>query len=128
MIAQVAHPLPPLSTARLHVLGIGGRGLAPLAAAAAALGADVTGCDPGGHAHTAELLSAHGIPVARGHAVAHLASGRSLVATASAPRDAPEVAAAAAAGRLHRRMDLTAAVMAARPGVGVVGSHGKGTV
>ena len=128
MIAQGAHPLPPLSTARLHVLGISGRGLAPLAAAAAALGADVTGCDPGGHAHSVDLLSAHGIPIAPEHAAAHLASGRRLVATAGAPRDAPEVAAAAAAGRLHRRMDLTAAVMAARPGLGVVGSHGKGTV
>ena len=56
MIGQEAHPLPPLAGARLHLLGVGGRGLAPLAAAAVSLGADVTGCDPGGFPFSAVLL------------------------------------------------------------------------
>lgn len=128
MIGQEAHPLPPLAGARLHLLGIGGRGLAPLAAAAASLGADVTGCDPGGFPFSGVLLRDLGIVPDTRHDPAHLDDGRELVATASARTDDPEVEAARSAGRLHRRMDLTAAVMAARQGVGVSGSHGKGTV
>ncbi len=129
MIAQEAHPLPPLPGARLHVLGIGGRGMAPLAAAAASLGADVTGCDSaGGFPESESLLNAAGIAIERGQAPSHVDDGRLLVPTSSARGDLPEVTAARAAGRLHRRMDLTAAIAAARPGVGVTGSHGKGTV
>jgi len=123
-----AHPLPPLDGARVHVRGIAGRGLAPLAAAARHLGADVTGCDPRGQPQMRALLRAAGIDQQRQHDPAHLDDGRELVATASAPLDDPEMEAARSAGRLHRRMDLTAAVLAARPGLGVTGSHGKGTV
>jgi len=123
-----AHPLPPLHGARLHIRGIGGRGLAPLAAAAASLGADVTGCDPRGQPQMRALLRAAGIERQDLHDPAHLDDGRALVATAAAPADDPEIEAARSAGRLHRRMDLTAAVLAARPGLGVTGSHGKGTV
>jgi UDP-N-acetylmuramate--alanine ligase len=123
-----AHPLPALDGARLHVRGVGGRGLAPLAAAAKSLGADVTGCDPRGQPEMRELLQAAGIERLEDHDPAHLDGDRALVATASAPLGDPEIEAARAAGRLHRRMDLTAAVLAARPGLGVTGSHGKGTV
>lgn len=123
-----AHPLPPLDGARLHVRGIGGRGLAPLAAAAKSLGADVTGCDPRGQPQMRAVLRDAGILRQECHDPAHLDDGRELVATASAPLGDPEVEAARSAGRLHRRMDLTAAVLAARPGLGVTGSHGKGTV
>lgn len=128
MIAQEAHPLPPLAGARLHLLGIGGRGLAPLAAAATSLGADVNGCDSGGFALSRALLQDAGIPLEEGQEAGHVADGRHLVATASARNDDPEVQAAGSANRLHRRMDLTAAILAARPGLGVSGSHGKGTV
>ena len=123
-----AHPLPPLDGARLHIRGTGGRGRAPLAAAAKSLGADVTGCDPRGQPQMRELLRDAGIQRLEQHDPAHLGDGRELVATASAPLDDPEIETARAAGRLHRRMDLTAAVLAARPGLGVTGSHGKGTV
>ncbi len=123
-----AHPLPALDGARLHVRGIGGRGLAPLAAAAKYLGADVTGCDPRGQPQMRALLRSAGIRQQALHDPAHLDDGRALVATASAPAGDPEIEAARASGRLHRRMDLTAAVLAARPGLGVTGSHGKGTV
>jgi UDP-N-acetylmuramate--alanine ligase len=123
-----AHPLPALDGARLHLRGVGGRGLAPLAAAAKHLGADVTGCDPRGQPRMRALLRDAGIDRAEDHDPAHLDDGRALVATASAPAGDPEIEAARAAGRLHRRMDLTAAVLAARPGLGVTGSHGKGTV
>ena len=128
MIVQGAHPLPPLSAARLHVLGIGGRGLAPLAAAAANLGADVTGCDVAGFELSTALLREAGIAVAGGQSAAHIDDDRHLVVTASARTDDPEVESARRAGRLHRRMDLTAAIAAQRPGLGVSGSHGKGTV
>ena len=128
MIVQGAHQLPPLDAARLHILGIGGRGLAPLAAAAAYLGSDVTGCDVAGFELSTALLRDAGIALQSGQDPAHIDGDRHLVVTASARTDDREVEAARRAGRLHRRMDLTAAIAAERPGLGVSGSHGKGTV
>jgi UDP-N-acetylmuramate--alanine ligase len=110
------------------VVGIGGRGLAPIAAAAQSLGARVDGCDPRGFASSLALLERQGITVRAHQDPGHLINVDAVVATASANRDSPEIAAARVAGQLHRRMDLVAAVMTERPGVGVTGSHGKGTV
>jgi UDP-N-acetylmuramate--alanine ligase len=100
--------------------------MAPPALAAAAAGADVDGCDiapPRGP----DVLTDAGIRVAHGHDGAHV-DGRHLVVTTIASPDLPEVTAAAAAGRLHHRTDLLAAVVRGRPTIAVTGTHGKGTV
>ena len=102
--------------------------MAPLAIVAKHLGADVDGCDRAGLAYSHAALDQAGISVYPEHSAAHLKSGATLVATSIAPSANDEISAARAAGPVLHRTDLLAAVLAARPGVGVTGSHGKGTV
>ncbi len=126
MFVPPVNPLPPLDGLPLHMVGIRGRGLLPLAIVARHLGAQVDGCDLYGDIAHPELVSAE-ITVAAGHALEHV-DGHHIVTSSAVPRELPEVAAALATGRLHHRADLLGAVMAARVSVGVTGSHGKGTV
>ncbi len=118
----------PLVGERYHLFGIAGRGMAPLALAARHLGATVTGCDRRGQEETDEALAAAGLDYSREHSASHVEPGARFVATSVAPSDEPEVVAAAAAGGVLHRTDLLARVLEARPGAGVTGSHGKGTV
>jgi UDP-N-acetylmuramate--alanine ligase len=111
-----------------HLFGIAGRGMTPLALAARHLGADVTGCDRGGQEETREALAAAGLVFDRDHSPSHVAPGVIFVATSVAPPDEPEVVAAEQAGGVLHRTDLLARVLEVRPGAGVTGSHGKGTV
>lgn len=120
------NPLPELAGTALHVYGLLGRGMGPMALAARARGADVDGCDQYGHVGAPGLERA-GLPVASGHDPAHLV-GRHLVVPTDARPDEPEVAAARARGVLHHRSDLLDAILARSPSVAVTGTHGKGTV
>ena len=108
----------------LHFLGITGRGQTPLALVADAFGAPVTGCDNQPHAERVRLLLRAGIGFHSQHDVAHLPDGCTVVATGAVPAH-PELMAAEA---FVRRSDLLRQVLRRRPGVGVSGSHGKGTV
>ena len=131
MFVPPVNPLPPLAGLHLHMVGIRGRGLRPLAIVADHLGSRVDGCDLYGDIAHRELVDA-GITVQAGHGEDHASGGRidepHLVTSSAVPRELPEVAAALADDRLHHRADLLAAVMASRPAIGVTGSHGKGTV
>ena len=118
----------PLIGERYHLFGIAGRGMAPLALAARHLGAEVSGCDRRGQEETDAALAAAGLGYSRDHSPGHVVPGTAFVATSVAPSDEPEVVAAERAGGVLHRTDLLARVLAARPGVGVTGSHGKGTV
>lgn len=118
----------PLTGERYHLFGIAGRGMTPLALAARHLGAEVTGCDRRGQEETDAALAAAGLAYDREHSVAHVTPGVSFVATSVAPSDEPEVVAAERAGGVLHRTDLLARVLEVRPGVGITGSHGKGTV
>lgn len=118
----------PLAGESYHLFGIAGRGMTPLALAARHLGADVTGCDRRGQEETDEALAAAGLDYSRTHSSSHVVPGAAFVATSVAPSDEPEVVAAEGAGGVLHRTDLLARVLEARPGVGVTGSHGKGTV
>ena len=102
--------------------------MAPLAIAARHLGAEVTGCDRAGQVETDAALAAAGLLYDRDHSEAHVVPGVTFVATSVAPSDAPEVLAAQEAGDVWHRTDLLARLLDVRPGVGVTGSHGKGTV
>ena len=126
MFVPPVNPLPPLEGLHLHMVGIRGRGIRPLAIVARSLGANVDGCDLYGDIAHAELVESE-ITVAAGHG-AHHGENAHVVTSSAVPRDLPEVAAALAAGRLHHRADLLAAVMRERLSIGVTGSHGKGTV
>lgn len=118
----------PLTGERYHLFGIAGRGMAPLALAVRHLGAEVTGCDRRGQEETDEALAAAGLDYSRTHSTSHVEPGVGFVATSVAPSDEPEVVAAERADGVLHRTDLLARVLQARPGVGVTGSHGKGTV
>lgn len=102
--------------------------MTPLALAARHLGAEVTGCDRRGQEETDEALAAAGLDYVRTHSPSHVEPGVGFVATSVAPVDEPEVLAAERAGGVLHRTDLLARILEARPGVGVTGSHGKGTV
>ena len=117
----------PLAGERYHLIGVAGRGLAPLAVTARHLGADVTGCDRAPAHDTAQWLEEKGLEFSRTHSVGHLGRGVRAVATSIADPEEPEVVAAEAAGLWHRT-DLLAHVLRQRPSLGVTGSHGKGTV
>jgi UDP-N-acetylmuramate--alanine ligase len=116
----------PLTGERFHLIGVAGRGMAPLAAVARHLGAEVSGCDRAPLADTAAWLEDHGLEFAREHSVDHLDPGGTVVATSVADPVEPEVA--AARDRLWHRSDLLAHVLRQRMSIGVTGSHGKGTV
>ncbi len=120
--------LRPLRDERFHLFGICGRGMAPLSVVARHLGAEVTGCDRGGSPEIKSYLQTQRMRFATEHSSEHLASGTTLVATSVAGQDDPEIRAGADAGVLWHRTDLLAHVLRARPGAGITGSHGKGTV
>ena len=126
MFVPPPNPLPALNGLPLHMVGIRGRGIRPLAIVARHLGAQVDGCDLYGDIAHPELVEV-GITVAAGHAADH-ADGCHVVTSSAVPRELPEVAEALVSGRLHHRADLLAAVMRERHSVGVTGTHGKGTV
>ena len=119
------HALPPLGGLRLHLLGVRGRGMGPVAIAASAAGALVDGCDASRDGPTA--LDATGILVLLGHDPRHVEDAR-LVATTLASPGHPEVRTALEAGVAHHRADLLAALIRDRRAVTVTGTKGKGTV
>jgi UDP-N-acetylmuramate--alanine ligase len=112
----------------MHLVGVCGRGMAPAALVARHLGAVVTGCDRTPEETRQTALVAAGIPVAHEHDVRHLDDDPIVVATGIATDDVPDVAEARRRGVLHHRTDLVAAILRTRPGAGITGSHGKGTV
>lgn len=111
----------------LHFMGIGGVGMAGVAALMKARGCEVTGCDLYRTART-EWLESIGIPVATGHSPGHLAGTHSLVATPAVPENSPELAAARKAGiPVRYRGEVLAGIVSGCDSVAVCGTHGKTT-
>jgi UDP-N-acetylmuramate--alanine ligase len=113
---------------RVHLVGLGGAGMSGLARALAALGLRVSGSDRQDSPLLA-ALAAEGIEVRIGHAAAQLPADCALVVrTPAVPDENPELAAARAAGiPITKRAVLLGALMDARIGVAVAGTHGKTT-
>ena len=112
---------------RLHFMGIGGVGMAGLAFLLKRAGYAVTGCDVSATPRT-RWLEACGIPVAQGHAPAHLAEIDELIVTPAVPSTAPERAQARARGLAVRsRGAVLADCVNATRGIAVCGTHGKTT-
>ncbi|MEX0658730.1 MAG: UDP-N-acetylmuramate--L-alanine ligase [Egibacteraceae bacterium] len=111
----------------VHLIGIGGAGMSPLAHILLERGHPVSGSDlRGGRACTA--LSAMGAAIAVGHA-AHQVEGADLVAVSAAvPPDNPELVRAGELGLpVLRRTELLDALMVGRRRVLIAGTHGKTT-
>ena len=110
---------------RIHLIGIGGVGMAGLAVLLKARGCAVSGCDLQRSART-RWLEAQGIRVDVGHDPAHVAAADAVIVTPAVRPDNPERV--AAAGRLRFRGDVLAELVSAAPdSIAVCGSHGKTT-
>ena len=110
---------------RIHLVGVGGVGMAGLAVLLKTLGHDVSGCDLHRSPRT-DWLEAQGIRVSVGHAPDHVADADEVVVTPAVRADNPERQ--AAGRRLRFRGDVLAELVSASPdSVAVCGSHGKTT-
>ena len=113
---------------RVHMVGIGGVSMRPLALVLKDRGITVTGSDMNSSGSTEELLR-HGIPVAIGHRGENIQGADCIVRTAAAHNDNPEIAAARAAGiPVFERAQAWGMIMREyRNAICVSGTHGKTT-
>ena len=113
---------------RVHMVGIGGVSMRPLALVLHDRGITVTGSDMNSSGSTEELL-ARGIPVAIGHRGENIEGADCIVRTAAARNDNPEIAAARAAGMpIFERAEAWGMIMREYANaICVSGTHGKTT-
>jgi UDP-N-acetylmuramate--alanine ligase len=124
-----AHGLAELtaSGAAIHLMGIGGAGMAGLALLLAARGAAVSGCDRERNETTADL-ERRGMMVYEGHSPDHAGGQAALVHTAAVPADHPELDTARARGTpVLKRSDALAGLVNTGSLIAVAGTHGKTT-
>lgn len=113
--------------ARVHLMGVGGIGMAGVARLLAARGAIVTGCDAGAPRTLAWLRSC-GIPATTGHAPAHLDGIDWAVFSPALQPGHPERVAAVNKGiPLYRRGQVLPVLAESWKTVAVSGTHGKTT-
>ncbi|MDA3919237.1 MAG: UDP-N-acetylmuramate--L-alanine ligase [Salinisphaera sp.] len=111
----------------VHMVGIGGVGMAGIARVLLNLGYRVTGSDARESAATLALVEL-GATVHIGHAAAHAAAADVVVVSTAVANDNPEVV--SAHKRLVpvvRRAEMLAELMRFRYGIAVAGTHGKTT-
>ena len=113
-----------MAARRVHLIGIGGVGMAGLAVLLKSRGDEVSGCDLQASPRL-EWLRAQGIAVALGHDPAHLVDVDEVIVTPAVPQDSPERRSAA---KVCFRGEVLAAIVSAHPdAIAVCGSHGKTT-
>jgi UDP-N-acetylmuramate--alanine ligase len=114
---------------RIHLIGIGGIGVSGVARALMAMGYQVSGSDVR-ESQLTLALRAEGATVHIGHSPDNLADTQLVVRSTAIPESNPELVAAHQRGiQVAHRAELLDAVLAAHElSVGVVGTHGKGTV
>ncbi len=112
----------------VHLMGVGGVGVAGLAHLLIGRGCRVSGCDLELN-RCAQSVAAAGGRILAGHDPSHLVPPPDwLICSAAVPADHPEAAAARAAGiPVSRRGEALAAFSAETPCVAVCGTHGKTT-
>lgn len=113
---------------RVHLAGIGGVSMSPLAEVLHGMGLQVQGSDQSA-SPTVEHLRALGIPVHIGHAPDDIAGAEFLIRTAAIHDDNPEIMAAHAAGiPVFERAEAWGAIMQQyQNAVCLAGTHGKTT-
>lgn len=113
---------------RLHVIGVAGAGMGPLARLLAARGHEVSGSDLRLSAAEAESLAGEGIAAWEGSRPERMAGSRLVVHSSAVPPGDPERRAAERAGiPVWDRPRLLAALTGAVPTIGFGGTHGKTT-
>ena len=109
---------------RIHMIGIGGIGMAGLALLLKERGHYVTGCDEQENRQTVWLRE-KGIPVLIGHDRSHLKDAEWIIRTTAVPDEHPEVANATVL--VSRRGEVLPALLRDRITIAVSGTHGKTT-
>jgi len=111
----------------IHIIGIGGTGMSPIARILLHRGVMVSGSDMRSNEMTAQLAT-EGATVHQGHAAAYISGVDAVIATSAADDSHVEIVAAQAAGiPVYRRSDVMGALMAEQVGIAVAGTHGKTT-
>ncbi|NLX09859.1 MAG: UDP-N-acetylmuramate--L-alanine ligase [Chloroflexi bacterium] len=111
----------------IHIVGVGGYGMSPIAHVLLLQGYTVSGSDLRANDLTRALQQA-GATVYQGHDAAHITGADLVVATSAATDDNPEIAAARAQGiPVLWRRDLLGELMARHTGIAIAGTHGKTT-
>ena len=113
---------------RVHLSGIGGVSMNPLAEVLHSMGLAVQGSDRTG-SQPVERLRAMGIPVQIGHEAENIRGAEFLIRTAAIHDDNPEIAAARAAGiPVFERAEAWGAIMQQyKNALCIAGTHGKTT-
>ena len=113
--------------AAIHLMGIGGAGMAGLALLLAARGAAVSGCDRERNETTADL-ERRGMIVNQGHSPDHASGQAALIYTAAVPADHAELDAARAQGTpVLKRSEALAGLVNPGSLIAIAGTHGKTT-
>lgn len=116
--------MPSARRMKVHMVGIGGVGMAALAVLMKSRGHDVSGCDLKSTPRT-RWLESQGIPVAIGHDSAHVCNADLTILTPAVSADEPE---RLAAKRVKMRGEVLAEIVSEHPdSIAVCGSHGKTT-
>lgn len=111
----------------VHIIGVGGSGMAPIAQVLHEMGHRVSGSDLGRSA-AFERLEALGVDVRIGHDADNVGEARIVARSTAIPEDNPEVVEVERRGAsVLSRADLLAAMCAQRRTVAVAGTHGKTT-
>jgi len=117
--------------AAVHMVGVGGVGMAGVALLLRARGLRVSGCDAAADGCFCAALRSAGIEVLAGHAAGHIAASGAdwVIRTAAVREDCGEIAAAKAAGLpVFRRGEVLPALLEVEAtSVAVAGTHGKTT-
>lgn len=119
-----------MSTAgqRVHLMGIGGSGMSPIAKVLIEMGENVSGCDLAPTEAT-ERLGRLGATITIGHDPAHLAGVDRLIVSTAIASDNPELVEARRLGiPVFHRSEILAELLNARKGIAVAGAHGKTTI
>ncbi|MCL4464722.1 MAG: UDP-N-acetylmuramate--L-alanine ligase [Chloroflexi bacterium] len=112
---------------RVHFVGVGGTGMAPLARMLREAGCQVTGSDLNESGATAWLREA-GIPVQRGHRAENVGEAELVVASSAVPADNPELVHARERGLpVLKRAEVLGLLTRERQTIAVAGTHGKTT-
>ncbi len=114
---------------RIHMIGIGGSGMCPLAEILHSLGYELTGSD-NNESDPLKRVKNLGIPVFLGHKAEQIGGAQLVVYSAAIAQDNPELVAAKAAGipTMERSHLLGALTRRFDDCIGVCGTHGKTTV
>jgi UDP-N-acetylmuramate--alanine ligase len=112
---------------RVHLIGIGGSGLSPIARVLLLQGYQVSGSDMKG-SKEGDALRELGAKVYRGHDPAYVSGAEFVIASSAIKEDHVEILSAKAQGiPVYKRSDVIGAIMQGYTGIAIAGTHGKTT-